>query len=68
MFKVKYIAVELNDDGSINDEGCVQDTPEEAWERVKDSFHACDVVICEVRPMFKVEIPKPKVKLVPIKQ
>ena len=68
MFKVKYIAVELDDDGSINDEGCLRDTPEKAWECVKNTFFDLDTVICEVRPMFKVVVPKAKVKLVHIKQ
>ena len=61
-----YIAIELDDDGSINDEGFLRDTPKKAWDCVEDTFSAPDTIICEVRPVFKVVVPKARVKIVPI--
>lgn len=54
-----YIAIEYNDDGSINDEGSIQDTPEKAWEIVSDIFYAPDTKIYKLSPYATVKNQRP---------
>ena len=56
-----YIAIELDSDGNINDEGRVAMTKEAAWEMVKDVFYAPRTVIAKVIPEFEVKAEKYKI-------
>lgn len=57
-----YIAIELDDDGNINDAGRLAMTKEAAWEMVKNIFYAPNTVIAKVTPEFLVKAEKYKIK------
>ena len=58
-----FLAVELNEDKTVNDTGSIEATPEEAWEKVKSVFHAPSTVIVYCKPVSAI---KTKTSLTPL--
>ena len=56
-----YVAIELDDDGNLNDAGRLAMTKEAAWEMVKDVFYAPKTVIAKVTPKFLIQAAKYKI-------
>lgn len=52
-----YVAVELNDDGSVNAIGKIANTKEKAWDVVQNTFSPSDSEIWELVPRFHIKAP-----------
>ena len=53
-----YLAIELDDDGNVNDSGRPALTPQAAWSMVENVFNPDSTVIAVVIPTFSVKLPK----------